>query len=83
MERAWTEVMTGDMADRPARQEIDASRDSDHTHLHLSMTLSFWPLSPSPCIYLRALVRQIKGYSMYKKMKWAPQTQDVFLSLWK
>ncbi len=45
MERAWAEVMAGDMAARPARQEIDASGDTDHTHLHLLMTLSFWPLS--------------------------------------
>lgn len=41
----WVEVMAGEMADRPAKQEIDASRDTDHTHLHLLMTLSFWPLS--------------------------------------
>lgn len=45
MERAWVEVMAGDTADRPARQEIVASRDPDYTHLHLLMTLSFWPLS--------------------------------------
>lgn len=39
------EVMAGDTADKPARQEIDASRDTDHSHLHLLMTLSFWLLS--------------------------------------
>lgn len=50
MERAWVEVMAGDTADRPARQEIDASGDTDHTHLHLFMTLSFWPLSLGPSI---------------------------------
>lgn len=38
MERAWIEVMAGDTADRPASQKIDASRDTDHTHLHLLRT---------------------------------------------
>lgn len=51
MERAGVEVMAGDTVDRPARQEIDASRDSDHTHLHLLMTLSFGSLTfSSPSI---------------------------------
>ena len=43
--RARAEEMAGDTADRPARQEIHARRDTDHSHLHLLMTLSFWLLS--------------------------------------
>lgn len=45
---AWNdEVMAGDTVERPARQEIDARKHTDHTHLHLLMTLSFWLLSQS------------------------------------